>query len=75
MLERGTLLAQWARALRGDGEVLACAMLEGVVRMLATMRTADTVHRDLRPENVTFMLQSLHWRLLDLSIAARIGAH
>jgi serine/threonine protein kinase len=72
VLERGTTLADWVRRPRGYGEVLT--MVESLARMLATLHAAELVHRDLKPDNALYLLQSAQWRLLDLGIVARAGA-
>lgn len=50
------------------------SMVEALTRLLQTLHGADRVHRDLKPDNVIWLLTRAQWRLLDLGICARAGA-
>jgi serine/threonine protein kinase len=65
-------LSQWSLQERGYGEVLT--MIESVARLLAVLHGSGRVHRDLKPDNLLYMLQSTKWRLLDFGIVCNIGA-
>ena len=49
-------------------------MVEALTRLLGSLHAAGYVHRDVKPENVVVLMQSMKWRMLDLGICARIGA-
>jgi serine/threonine protein kinase len=72
VLERGMTLKEWNAQERNYFEI--ATMVENTVRLLATLHGAGLAHRDLKPDNVLYLLQSTKWRLLDLGIVARIGA-
>ena len=56
VLERGVTLTAWLAQTRRHSEALA--MLEQLAELLATLHAAGRVHRDLKPDNVLFMLNS-----------------
>lgn len=72
MQERGCTLQEWTKQRRNYGEVLS--MVENVARLLAVLHESGRVHRDLKPDNVLYLLQSTKWCLLDLGIVAPAGA-
>jgi hypothetical protein len=73
VLERGITLKEWCERERGYGEVLT--MVECLSRLLDVLHRSGRVHRDLKPLNVLYLLQSTQWKLLDLGIVANVGAH
>jgi serine/threonine protein kinase len=73
VLERGITLTEWARRERDFFDV--SLMVERLARLLDTLHSAGLVHRDLKGDNVLYLLHSTTWRLLDLGIAAQIGTH
>lgn len=72
VLERGLTLKEWAKQERSFGEILG--LVERLAHLLNVLHASQRVHRDLKPANVLYLLQSTQWRLLDLGIAAKIGA-
>ena len=50
------------------------SMFYDVARLLVHVHSAGVVHRDIKPGNVLWMLQSQTWKLIDYGIAARTGA-
>ena len=73
VLERGVTLRQWAaEAPRGFGEVYT--MMESLAKLLKTLHDNGIVHRDVKPGNTLYLVNSAQWRLLDVGIAAPIGA-
>lgn len=50
------------------------SMVEALTRLLQTLHGAGRVHRDLKPDNVLWLLTRAQWRLLDLGICAPVGA-
>jgi serine/threonine protein kinase len=65
-------LKEWGGRERNFFEV--STMVDSVAHLLHGLHASGRVHRDLKPENVLYLLHSTEWRLLDLGIAARIGA-
>ena len=49
------------------------AMVEAVAELLAQLHASGCAHRDLKPDNVLYLLNSAQWRLLDMGIAGPIG--
>ena len=72
VLERGMPLADWMRQPRGHLEV--AVMVQALAALLARLHGAQRVHRDVKPDNALYMLQTTQWRLLDMGIAAPAGA-
>jgi tRNA A-37 threonylcarbamoyl transferase component Bud32 len=64
---------RWATAKQSFGAVLH--MFDDVAACVGAIHGAGRMHRDLKPANVLWMLQSHCWRIIDLRIAARAGAH
>ena len=50
-------------------------MFHDLAQQLATLHGGGYVHRDLKPDNTLWLLQTQEWRLIDFGIAAPIGAH
>lgn len=73
VLERGITLAAWVTE-RSRNFFEVSTMLESVCAMLSTLHASGRVHRDLKPDNVLYLLQTTEWRLLDLGIVADSGA-
>jgi serine/threonine protein kinase len=74
-MERGMTLTEWYSKLpsgRGFHEIVA--MQEAVAKLLALLHSAGRVHRDLKPDNILYVLQSAEWRLLDFGITETAGA-
>jgi serine/threonine protein kinase len=71
VLERGITLRVWRVRPRNFFEV--STMLDSVARLLATLHNSGRLHRDLKPDNVLYLMQTTEWRLLDLGIAAPTG--
>ena len=72
VLERGLTLKEWVKQERSFGEIMS--MVEHLAHLLNVLHTSGRVHRDLKPLNILYLLQSTQWRLLDLGIAAKVGA-
>jgi hypothetical protein len=72
ILERGITLREWRQQERGRHEV--SIMVEQVAQLLAVLHAASYVHRDIKGDNMLYLLHSMQWRLLDLGIVARAGA-
>jgi serine/threonine protein kinase len=49
-------------------------MFHDLAGQLAALHAGGYVHRDLKPDNALWMLQSQEWKLIDFGIAAAIGA-
>ena len=49
-------------------------MFHDLAECLAVVHSAGLVHRDIKPGNCLWMLQSQCWRLIDFGIAATAGA-
>jgi serine/threonine protein kinase len=49
-------------------------MIERLAQLLVVLHSSSRVHRDLKPDNVLYLLGSTQWRLLDRGIAASVGA-
>lgn len=71
--ERGIPLSDWLKGERSPVAILN--MFYDVTRQLVRVHAADVVHRDLKPGNVLWMLQTQQWKLIDYGIAARCGAY
>jgi serine/threonine protein kinase len=72
VLDRGLTLSQWLELDRLPAAVLA--MTADLLHMLALLHSCKLVHRDLKPDNLLFVVHSQQWRLLDFGVAAPVGA-
>jgi serine/threonine protein kinase len=70
-LDRGITLEDWLECDRNASSILAMAV--EIVELLAQLHAAGSVHRDLKPQNVLFVLSDQKWRLLDFGIAQKTG--
>lgn len=52
----------------------AAVMVEALAELLAHLHSAGRVHRDIKPDNVLYLLRSTAWRLLDFGIVSAPGA-
>jgi serine/threonine protein kinase len=71
--ERGVTARDWT-GLRHRTYFDVASMVERLAQLLHTLHASGRVHRDLKPDNVLYLLQSTQWRLIDLGIAASSGA-
>ena len=69
---RGMVLSDWGMAPRKPMEVMV--MVEALAELVSTLHSRGRVHRDLKPDNVLYLMHSAVWRLLDMGIAATAGA-
>ena len=72
VMERGTTLAEWLQTARAFPAVMH--MFHDLAKGLTCLHSAGFVHRDLKPDNVLWMLQTQVWKLIDFGIAATAGA-
>ena len=73
VLERGVTLSNWARKQQRSSFSVAL-MVEELGKLLAGLHDAGLVHRDIKPDNALYLLNSTTWRLLDVGIVAKAGA-
>lgn len=71
VVDHGVTLAQWLLAPRSPSAVLTMAL--EVLDLLKTLHESGTVHRDIKPHSLLFVLHTLSWRLVDFDIAAPAG--
>ena len=48
-------------------------MMDELGKLLAGLHDAGLVHRDIKPDNALYLLNSTTWRLLDVGIVAKAG--
>ena len=72
VLDRGLTLTEWMKTPRVPSAILA--MATDIATLLGTLHASGSVHRDLKPENLLLVMHTQTWRLLDLGIAATVGA-
>ena len=72
--ERGMPLPEAAAAVSTGDHNLVMQGLVHVVKRVAALHKAGLVHRDLQPENILRMPQTLAWSLIGFGHAADIGA-
>jgi serine/threonine protein kinase len=72
VLDRGVTLKDWLKVKRNPSLVLG--MIVEVLELLEQLHSSGFVHRDLKPDNLLFVLHTQQWRLLDFGIAATAGA-
>jgi serine/threonine protein kinase len=71
IMERGVTLQEWLRVPRAFMAVMH--MFHDLASQLVVLHGAGYVHRDLKPDNIIWMLQTQVWKLLDFGIAASAG--
>lgn len=59
VMEKGTPLSTWLERKRTFFEV--CSMLESLAAQVHKLHAGGLVHRDLKPDNVLFLLDSMTW--------------
>jgi hypothetical protein len=73
VLDRGVTLVDWLHVKRNPSAVLGMAI--DVLELLEHLHSSGFVHRDLKPDNLIFILHTQQWRLLDFGITATAGAN
>jgi serine/threonine protein kinase len=71
VLDRGLTLSNWLEVERMPSAVWA--MIGEVLTLLATLHKSGNVHRDLKPDNLVLVYQTMQWRVLDFGIASTVG--
>ena len=65
-------LKEWVGQKRRTME--AAVMVEALAELLAHLHGSGRVHRDIKPDNLLYLLRSTAWRILDFGIVSAPGA-